>query len=529
MEGLLDALRRDATDALVGRAMQWLEDDPEGFGRAVREHVARERAAAAPDIVIPPTWRNITGNQAESPSSLTAATSLQDLVDAVTQAADGEQVRAVGSGYSFSDITLAPGHMITTAGMNRVLDLEPSVLKSPPTDLFRFEGGITIEALNQALADAGLALINMGGDDGQSFAGAMSTSTHGSGVTLGAFPSMVRSLDLVAGDGSVHRVEPADGITDPAKFAAAHPTVALHQDDAWFRTVTCAMGCAGLVHSVYLEVMPAYDLVEKRVATTWSEMKAKLQDVDAQGIPKLLTQHRHVEIDLNPYPESGGDHFAILVTRDITELPPGGGTGHRNYLTAILSAIPGIETVLVDFLNLFSCLIPALTTNAMKSLEDSDYVDVSYEVLNLGAPNDLSAYGLEVALPMDEIVTAVETIFAQAAAGREKGLWQTAPIALRFVAPAEAYLSPQVGRPTCMIECDTLNGTTDGWTLLGQYERAVIDATSARVHWGLENDVLTPADVISMYPELAAWRSVVAAIDVGGHFQGPFTARVGLD
>lgn len=71
--------------------------------------------------------------------------------------------------------------------------------------------------------------------------------------------------------------------------------------------------------------------------------------------------------------------------------------------------------------------------------------------------------------------------------------------------------------------------TTDGWTLLGQYERAVIDATSARVHWGIEIDVLTPADVTSMYPELAAWRSVVDANDVGGHVQGPFTARVGLE
>jgi len=527
---MLRALAHGQSEELIEKVLDWAREDPEAFVRAARsyveEHGPREAAAASSG-----TWQNIIGNQVETPQSLTEAQSLADLVAAVEGAADGEEVRAVGSGWSFSDITLATGHMITTEGLDAVLDLETSVLKSgAPAPIFRFEGGITIKALNQALADEGLALINMGGDDGQSFVGAMSTSTHGSGVTLGPFPSMVLSLDLVAGDGTVHRVEPADGITDPAAFAAAHPDVTLHQDDNWFRTVTCSMGCTGLIASVYLSVMNAYNLTETRTASTWNTVKAQLAELDPDGIPAVVKAHRHYEVDVNPYPESDGDHFCIVVTRDITTLPPHSGGGHRDYVSAFFSAIPGMEDILVAFLNLFPCLIPALTTQALESLEDENYVDQSFKVLNLGPPNDLSAYGIELSVPMEAIVPTVEQIMGVAAAARAESpaAWQTAPIALRFVAPATAYLSPQVGRPTCMIECDTLNGTDNGWSLLSRYERATIDTQGARVHWGLDDDVLTATDVRAMYPDLDAWCAVFSALNHQGHFDSEFTRRVGL-
>ena len=60
----------------------------------------------------------------------------------------------------------------------------------------------------------------MGGYDGQTFAGVMSTATHGTGVSYGPLASFARSIDLVAAGGIVHRIEPAGGITD-AEYARA--------------------------------------------------------------------------------------------------------------------------------------------------------------------------------------------------------------------------------------------------------------------------------------------------------------------
>jgi len=65
--------------------------------------------------------------------------------------------------------------MVLPDRMRAVLPLERELLKaSAPPMLFRVQSGITIHELNDALAQAGLGLLNMGGYDGQTIAGAIS-------------------------------------------------------------------------------------------------------------------------------------------------------------------------------------------------------------------------------------------------------------------------------------------------------------------------------------------------------------------
>ena len=104
------------------------------------------------------------------------------------------------------------------------VELDDGTLRPQPPDTpaGASAGRDAVRALNAALDREGLALPNMGGYDAQTIAGVVSTSTHGSGLRWGPFPDLVRSLDLVVSGGEVVRVEPPDGPTDPAAFAAAH-------------------------------------------------------------------------------------------------------------------------------------------------------------------------------------------------------------------------------------------------------------------------------------------------------------------
>src|SRR3989441_2694434 len=92
----------------------------------------------------------------------------------------------------------------------------------PYTTLFRSraEAGIRLRELNAHLDAHGLALSNMGGYDGQTVAGVISTSTHGSGIGFGPLPEQIRSLDVVAGGGAgcpIQRSgEDTAGIPSPA-------------------------------------------------------------------------------------------------------------------------------------------------------------------------------------------------------------------------------------------------------------------------------------------------------------------------
>ena len=66
------------------------------------------------------------------------------------------------------------------------------------------EAGITLEDLHPLLAGHGLALSNLGTISAQSFAGAMATATHGSGMGYGILSCHVEAVRMVDGRGKIH-------------------------------------------------------------------------------------------------------------------------------------------------------------------------------------------------------------------------------------------------------------------------------------------------------------------------------------
>ena len=147
-------------------------------------------------------WRNHAGNQGIDPLRILRPTSVEELVEIVQAAErDGVTVRAAGSGHSWSDVALTRGFLIQPTGMTAPLDLQEELLKAGRAEtepLVRVQAGMRIRDLNAHLDSLGLALPNMGGYDGQTLAGVISTATHGSGLRFGPIADDVRSLDVVA-------------------------------------------------------------------------------------------------------------------------------------------------------------------------------------------------------------------------------------------------------------------------------------------------------------------------------------------
>ena len=377
------------------------------------------------------TWRNETGNQAAEPLRICWPATLDELVALVREAeAADTTVRAVGSGHSWSDVTLTTGFLVETSELSRPLPLEADLLR-PGADvsrLVRVEAGMRLRELNAQLADRELGLANMGGYDAQTVAGVMSTSTHGSGLALGPLADAVRSFDLVASGGEVHRIERADGPTDPDAYARRYRGArTLHADDHWFNAAVVAMGCMGIVYAVTLEVQPAFWLREVRTLSTWRQVRAQLEAGD------VLREHRHVEIYLNPY-RRGGDNRCLVTTRDPVPEPPPGHSDRRtrNLLPELAGALPFTG----DALNLVADLAPRLTPRlldaALAAVADEEYTDRSFRVLNIGTANLVPADSAEIGVPIDgrrRHLEAVERIVEIAARQRRLGrVYHTSPI-----------------------------------------------------------------------------------------------------
>ena len=487
-----------------------------------------------------PQWHNCIGGQVCYPSEIREPTSLADLVSAVEKGRDSKlSVRAVGSGHSFSDV--APcyngGILLKTCKMNKQLSVDVNYLRDPGTasSLFQVESGMTIKDLNQALDQSNppVALINMGAYDGQTLAGAISTGTHGTGMTLGPIASSVRSLVIVADSGTVYRVEPSNGITDPANFDPGPANIVLQQNDDWFQTCLVAMGCVGLIYSYTIEVMPAYFLNEERTLTTWEAVKQLL----ALGIDSpVIKSNRHFEVDINPYIVKGQTtHTAIQIVRNFDSGPARGTRGRAYWLAGVMAQFRFVEWLLVKYLNDEPHNTPKIINKALHSLQTpkkSPYVAKSFEVMNLGAVDDVKAYAVELSIDASENLVGqidnIISVFEQASTDPSKG-YLLGPIALRFVAPASPYLAPQQGRPTCMVELDMLFGIKTGCNLLTYVKNQICTSGSGvRVHWGLDLDLVTAQEVPNEYPLWDRWLGVYKGLNTLGLWNNNFTDRLSI-
>lgn len=109
---------------------------------------------------------------------------------------------------------------------------------------------------------------------------------------------------------------------------------------------------------------------------------------------------------------------------------------------------------------------------------------------------------------------------------KEQKLYHSAPIALRFVRAADAFLSPMYGRDTCMAEIILAKGTKGAKKIYTSIEKGMYPYRS-RMHWGQYN-YLNSARVAEMYPALSEWKSVSKVLNATGVFNNPFSNSVGL-
>ncbi len=285
-------------------------------------------------------------------------TNVGEVVSAV-QAAEsaGGFLKAIGSGWSYGDVTVDPTttHVINTALLKNILNdtggrritpldprfpaptLLPYVLKDilQPDNRYyvHVEAGIMIWELNcrlDAMRDSfniGLAMATLGGNNGQSLAGAISTGTHGTHVDQPPIADSVQAMHLVGPGGKEWWIEREgeNSITDPARMAQAQQAGVLCSDiatiysDRLFRAALVSMGRMGVFYSYVLKVVSAYKLHKTGKASVWSVEQNTVRNIQATA-PLFGYKDPWVEILLNPYPDANGDHACVVTTCDSAAL-----------------------------------------------------------------------------------------------------------------------------------------------------------------------------------------------------------------
>lgn len=486
-------------------------------------------------------WKNYVSDQFSDPLNYFKATSLSDLIEIIRRAREkGFRIKPLGSGHSSSDIAVCADYMIDTHGLKQVLDVRKlSLTASAYVDhqnLFLVECGIVLKDLIKFLDSKGKALINMGAYTGQTIAGVVSTSTHGSGKSLGAFPSYVEAIIFVDENGELSHVERSGdkAISTAAVSLEGVKNIRFVSNDDDFNALAVSIGCIGIIYALVIRVTDSYMLKETRRFSTWTEIKHELLN------GKVLDINRHFEVLVSPYRYGGKDHKCLVTERNINYEKKGSPLiprGHRKLAYELpLLLIPNfvINGFMRTIINRFPKLIPSLVQMLISTLTDKDYIDKSFKVLDLGRANNLSAYATEIAFPSDQFINAVQRIIDIVNESVSQGeQYLSAPFSLRFVKTNSYYLSMQYGNENdyvCMIEFPTVNKTTGGMELLYRIESAMYPF-GGKPHWGQINHVggnkfASPA---RLYPKFNDWLIVHGRYCKLGIFQNDFTRRCMID
>ena len=397
---------------------------------------------------------------------------------------------------------------------------------------FILRGGITLEELNEAMDDVGLALPTMPGVDLQTFAGAISTATHGSNKEYSTLSDLVRSLVLITSEGKAYRIEPANGITDPDKYN--EEGIELIQNDDWFYSATVSMGCLGIIYSCIIEVIPSYFLEEMKEVSTWPDIKQRLIDGSA------FDGNRHPEVLINPY-EVDGENKALILTHRVIqpgEIDPTGISDfirEFSFITRLADSIPFSDNLLRWFLDHFPRRIPGVLNTAIDSLEEERFVGKSYQVLNQGIENIKSdGTAVEIAFPLtnNKYLEAVDRVIELLNIMKSEGnQYMTSPVSLRFGGPSKPYLSmhyAEHGEDYCTVDLPMLFDTYGQQEI---YERLQVELykMGGRPHWGKVHDRFNGRALISaVYPKFDRWLQVFEELNANGTFNNTFTDRTGI-
>jgi FAD-linked oxidoreductase len=384
------------------------------------------------------TWRNWAGNQKASPVSIDAPRSVAELAALVARASEqGQKVKAVGSGHSFTSAAATNGRMIRLENLNGILHVDRATCQ------VTVGAGTRLSELNTLLDAEGLALANLGDIAYQTVAGAISTSTHGTGKALTGLAGQVVAMKLVNGHGEI--IECSQSV-NPHIFDVARVSV----------------GALGVITEYTLQAVPSFRLRAL-------EQPMRLDEV-LENAHDLASTNDHFEFFWIPHTKWALTKRNNRTEDELQPLPRVKGwiekTFMENYAFGAVCRIGRARP----------SLIPRLAT-ALPSSGSREYVDQSFKIF--ASPRIVRFYEMEHALPVEALVPALREIRAMV---DRKGYLLNFPVEVRFTKGDDVPLSTAYGRDSAYIAVHVYKGME-----CQPFFRDVEDilrAYDARPHWG---------------------------------------------
>lgn len=411
-------------------------------------------------------WSNWSGGQTSNPQALPRPTNEAELIEAITQGP--APIRAVGAGHSFSPLVPSDGTVLSLGDMTGVIETDSAAHQA------LIWAGTPIRDLGEPLWAAGMSLPNQGDIDSQAMAGAVGTSTHGTGINLPSLSSAPLEMRLITANGEAITCSP-------------------DQDADVFNAARCAMGSLGIISQMRIQCMPRYTLKGTQVVKPLQEI---LDNMD-----KWKDEHRHIEFWMFPYSDQ-----ALLKTLDETDEP----APPRAEIEESWPSEDDLLTIAVESVRMFPSINGWLQRQLNTLVEDTAYHGPAYQVFP--SPRDVRFNEMEYQVPADR---GIEAVLAVRDAIQKAELPLFFPIEYRYVKSDDVWLSPFQGRDSVSISVHQYH--KQDYKEIFSVVEPVFEAFEGRPHWG-KLHTKNADQLRALYPHWDEFHAVRRRLDPQGRF-----------
>ena len=424
-------------------------------------------------------WSNWAGNQQTGTVLLSKPQTESELQQVVQSAQlSGRRVKAVGSGHSFTAIAVSEEVLVDLSDYDEIVAIDKM------NQTVTVQSGIQLSKLNQALYENSLAMQNLGDIAYQTIAGAISTSTHGTGAKFTGIANQVVALRIVLADSSI--VE-----------CSANVNAQL------FSCARVGLGALGLISTVTLKVVPAFNLAV-------IEEPMRVDDV-LQNLDLHVDSNDHFEFFWVPH-----TGWALTKRNNRNNLPvePMSKMSHWYSKTLMENYAFGAVCMLGKAR---PSLIPKLA-KALPSSGRNEYSDASHKVF--ASKRIIKFYEMEYAIPREACAEALNRVRRMVT---DSGFFLNFPVEVRFTAPDEIPLSTASNRESAYIAVHIYKGMN--YVPYFKEVESIMNSYQGRPHWG-KLHFQSAATLASRYPQWDVFQAVRNQVDPQRMFSNQYLETV---
>lgn len=387
------------------------------------------------------SWRNWGDSARATPSGLARPADVDALCALLeTAARTQDRIKVVGGAHSFTALAATDGTLVSLDAIQGIISVDVA------SGRVRMYGGTRLHTLAGLLEPYSLALPNMGDIDRQSIAGAISTSTHGTGLAFTGFSGIVTALTLALPGG---RLVSCNRDENPLLFQAAR----------------VGIGAMGVIVDVTIQCVERFKLRAVEAPEPLAGMLESFVERSATA--------DHLEFYWFPYSQTA---LAKTNTRLPDSTPPAPLPRVSKLLDDEVLG-NGLFGMLCRAGSLLPSAIPPINRLAARALSARDYTAQSNEVFV--SPRRVRFREMEYAMPLgafeqvfDELRRAIESY-------REPISF---PVEVRTASGDDTWLGTASGRDSVYIAVHRYVGEAAG-DFFRHVEKVFI-AHGGRPHWG---------------------------------------------